>query len=119
MFGRWLHYVINRVRRETAQSPVNHRPRLPVTPTILSILYSVWSQQCNRQRDAKMFWAACCLDFFAFLRSGKFTVQPQRPHMPASLPPLSVQDIAVDNMDNLSLMTVHLKRSKTDQFGQG
>ena len=58
-----------------------------------------------------MMWAACCLGFFAFLRCGEFTTNAEfdtQQH-------LSDRDIAVDNYDNPSLLSIHLKQSKTDQ----
>lgn len=58
-----------------------------------------------------MMWAACCLGYFAFLRSGEFTVN--EPFNPSHH--LAVEDVAVDNHHNPTLLSIHLKKSKTDQ----
>ena len=61
-----------------------------------------------------MLWAACTLGFFAFLRSGEFTVVPNG--NPALLTPV---DIPVDDCWNPLYLAVMLRGSKTDPFGAG
>ena len=64
-----------------------------------------------------MLWAACCLGFFAFLRSGEMTIPSADTFDPGwHLTPL---DIAVDNLHQPSFMQVRLKGSKTDQTRRG
>ena len=74
----------------------------------------VWARS-PESVDAKMLWEACCLGFFAFLGAGKFTYDTRFD----KAPPLTVQDLAVDDRSSPSMMTVHLRRTKTDQFGRG
>ena len=62
-----------------------------------------------------MFWAACCLGFFGFLRAREFTVNSP---FDASIH-LSVQDLQVDSTSNPTCLRVHIKCSKTDPFRQG
>ena len=63
-----------------------------------------------------LFWAACALAFFGFLRCGEFTgtipvgIRPK--HSP-------VNDIAIDSADSPSLIQVSIKQSKTDPFRKG
>ena len=63
-----------------------------------------------------MPWAACCLGFFGFLRSGEFT-RPSlalfQDHM------LSPRDITVDSLPQPAVVAVRLRQSKTDLFGHG
>lgn len=64
-----------------------------------------------------MFWAACCLGFSAFLRSGEFTVKSARAFDPDW--DMSPNDIAVDSIETPKRMYVRIKGSKTDQLRQG
>lgn len=63
-----------------------------------------------------MLWAAFCLGFFGFMRSGEFT-------SPLSQDPdtctLSVADVAIDSRQNPQILTILIRRSKTDQSGAG
>ena len=64
-----------------------------------------------------MFWAACSLGYFGFLRASEFTV-PNLSTFSASLH-LSIQDIAVDSLSAPSSIRVRIKGSKTDPFRKG
>ena len=63
-----------------------------------------------------MLWAACCVGFFGFMRSGEFTCQSSSSH-PADV--LSAADVAVDSHSDPSLVSIYLRHSKTDVFGVG
>ena len=84
--------------------------RLPITPLVLKEVLRIVSRDPTNF-DNIMMWAACCLGYFAFLRAGEFTVS--EPFDPAVH--LSVEDVAVDNHQNPTMISVHLKKSKTDQ----
>jgi hypothetical protein len=88
--------------------------RLPVTPAILRAIYSHLDLS---QYDDVMFWAACCLAYFGFLRSSEFTV-PNGVTFSHALH-LSVHDIAADQRVAPSTIQVNIKVSKTDPFRQG
>ena len=109
-----LHYVLRGIRH--TQSHSSDR-RLPVTPEIMQILFAAWSNPSNGTFfDPSMLWAACCLGFFGFMRSGEFTCPSGslfQDHM------LAPRDVAVDSHHQLSVVSVLLRRSKTDPFGQG
>ena len=66
--------------------------------------------------DRPMLWAAFCLGFFGFLRSGEFTSTTANSNLPDRLSPA---DIEVDSHINPGCMAVHIRRSKTDPFGVG
>ncbi|CAH3143535.1 unnamed protein product, partial [Porites evermanni] len=62
-----------------------------------------------------ILWAACCLGFFGFLRTGEFTVNsPFNPDIH-----LAVSDVQADSLVNPSSFRIHIKCSKTDPFCQG
>ena len=66
--------------------------------------------------DRSMLWAAFCLGFFGFMRSGEFTTSPSHRLDECTL---SVTDVSVDSRQNPQVLTVLLRRSKTDQHGNG
>ena len=64
-----------------------------------------------------MFWAACTLAYFGFLRSAEFTIPSLSAFDPAIH--LQLKDIAVDSRHEPSSLRVHIKASKTDPFRKG
>lgn len=65
---------------------------LPITDDLMLV---IWRSLDLRLPDHLMFWAACSLGYFGFLRASEFTV----PNMASFSPSLhlGVQDIAVDS----------------------
>lgn len=90
--------------------------RLPITPYILRRVKTVLDREPHRQ-DNIMLWAACCLGFFAFLRSGEMTSPSINSFDPGWH--LTPMDVAVDNLQQPSLIQLSLKGSKTDQTRRG
>ena len=112
-----LEYVIKGIKRiQAANNCLYKLPRLPITPNILSRIQQHWASKAANF-DCVMLWAAFCLGFFGFLRSGEFTVPSDTAFEPNTH--LTFEDIAVDSHTNPTLLSVHLKRSKTDPFRQG
>ena len=64
-----------------------------------------------------MLWAASCLCFFGFLRSGE-VVAPSTRRYDATVH-LSFADIRVDDRTFPSFIQATIKASKTDPFRQG
>ena len=108
-----VEYVLKGVKKAT---PVSARRRRPVTPTILMALKREW-QQRGKARDAKMLWAAACLCFYGFLRSGEATCPTERSFDPDTH--LGFSDVAVDCRTAPTKLQVTIKASKTDPFRQG
>ena len=96
--------------------PRTEDSRLPITPLILLQIKSVLDKDPYKY-DNILFWAACCLGFFAFLRSAEFTVPTLQQFDPTCH--LTPQDIAVDDVQQPTLMKIHIKASKTDQTKVG
>ena len=88
--------------------------RLPITDDLMLL---IWRSLDLHLSDHLMFWAACTLGYFGFLRASEFTV-PSLASFSPSLH-LGVQDIAVDSLSAPSCMRLKIKGSKTDPFRKG
>ena len=64
-----------------------------------------------------MLWAVSCTTFFTFSRSGEMTVPAGKAFNPKVH--LSVEDVSVDRRVQPRVVSIRLKRSKTDQEGRG
>ena len=64
-----------------------------------------------------MLWAACCVGFFGFMRSGEFTAPEDGEFDPGQH--LSFTDIAVDSLGDPKVLSIQIKQSKTDPFRLG
>ena len=110
-----LEYVLRGIHRLPPTNP--RRPRRPITPEIMFSLFTAWSRAPQEtQYDAAMLWAACCTGFFGFMRAGEFTCSSWQTFTPDMLSP---RDVTVDSHQTPSVVSVHLRRSKTDPFGNG
>ena len=90
------------------------RDRCPVT---FNVLQKLQRQVVLTRYNDSMFWAACCLGFFGFLRSGEFTVA-STPSFNPDLH-LGLEDIKMDWHHSPTYMLVKIKASTTDQFRKG
>lgn len=111
-----LEYVLAGVKRAEAHTGASPRRRLPITLDIMQLLQRAWVGE-QPHEDGTMLWAAACIGFFGFLRSGEFTVPS-----PATYDPevhLNLADLAIDNPDTPTVVCISIKQSKTDPFRQG
>eukprot|EP00731_Ephydatia_muelleri_P006889 Em0003g1137a len=92
------------------------RPRLPITPSILSKMRETWSK-IPKRKNAAMLWAASCMCFFGFLHSGEIVVPSDTSYDPAVH--LSYGDVRTDSIENPTCITVAVKASITDPFRKG
>ena len=103
--------VIRGIKR-TQGSPSSSR--LPITDDLILVIRKSLNLQLP---DHCMFWAACTLGYFGFLRSAEFTVPSWASFSPSVH--LGVQDLAVDSSTAPSCICVTIKASKTDPFRKG
>ena len=106
-----LEYILKGLKRNGP--PVATSRRLPITPQIMLQLHAVWNQSRDRY-DATMLWAACCLGFFGFLRSGEFTVSAESTFDVSRS--LTLRDVAVDNHENPSVVSVLITQTACTHF---
>ena len=106
-----LELVLKGIKRK---NPAKQDKRLPITPMTLENIWKVILRAPTEYTNFLM-WAACCLGYFAFLRGGEFTVNgPFDPQMH-----LEVGDVAVDDYQAPTMLSIFLKQSKTDQEKAG
>ena len=89
--------------------------RLPITGLLLVRIHDSLLQ--SGHPDSTLVWAESTLAFFGFIRPGELLVESAGCYRPATN--LSWGDVAVDNISSPSMLRVHLKQSKCDQFGRG
>ena len=111
-----LEQVIKGAKREYVKRNPDKRERLPITPDLLCRMKDIWSREAEKF-DNVMIWAACCLCYFGFLRSGEVTVPADTGYDKDVH--LNMADISVDSIKDPSVVRVRIKASKTDQFRKG
>ena len=104
-------YVLKGIMRSQTSGA---RRRLPITPFIMRKLQGVWDGSSANPYVGRLLWAACCLGFFGFMRSGEFTCQSADGE-----PPIPVSAVSVDSHSAPTMVRVFLQKAKTDPFGNG
>ena len=110
---RRIQLGIQRVQ-STKESP-SKRVRLPITPAILDRLRLLWEE--TKHTDRLSLWAAASLCFAGFFRAGEL--------FPATNSPAAFSrcitwgDVLADSATVPSILKIHLRVSKCDQFGKG
>ena len=103
------------IRRVRMQSGRQSRVRLPITASILAQMRTALEASSHPHKVA--LWAIACTAFFGFFRLGELLPTSVRSFSPAT--DLAWGNIALDNRENPTMVRVHLKKSKCDQFGRG
>ena len=106
-----LQRVVRGIKRTQGSSQAQ---RLPITDDILMIIFNSLDLSLP---DHCMFWAACTLAYFGFLRSAEFTVPNLASFSPALH--LGVVDLSVDSDSHPDCLRVRIKASKTDHSRKG
>ena len=91
------------------------RQRLPITLTF-TVLERIYGTLNLNNYDDALFWAAYCIGFYGFLRSGEFTTKGKKFYSEIDL---SLKDVQVDRRIDPWVLLVTIKCSKTDPFRKG
>ena len=89
---------------------------------LITSIYPTWQagrSQAGPRPDFRQpcFWAIAVTAFFGFFRLGKLLVETESDYNPALH--LSWGNVAIDAHSETSMVKIHLKKSKYDQFGKG
>ena len=102
------------IRRVRMEKGTKSKIRLPIT---LSVLVKIHQQLItSKHPHRQLLWAISALAFFGFFRLGELL--PDRLAFDHTSD-LAWGDVAVDNHTAPTMVQVHLKKSKCDQFGSG
>ena len=104
---------ISRIR--LLKGKCSSRIRLPITVHILGRIRE--ALVTSTDPNDVVVWAIACTAFFGFFRLGELL--PETPTSCNMVTDLAWGDVAVDNHTNPRMVQLHLKCSKSDQFGQG
>ena len=111
-----LEAVVKGIKLQQAKKRDTTKLRLPITPSILLRLRSVWERN-SEDHESIMLWAACCVCFFGFMRAGEITV-PSQTAYDAGVH-MNFGDVSVDDILKPAMISLQLKSSKTDPFRKG
>ena len=101
-----LGYILLGIKRVQATTGAcAPRPRLSITAAIMRVLKHSWEAH-GASFKHQMLWAACCMCFHGFLRSGEATVPTQAAYDPAIH--LSIADVLVDAASEPRTVIVHI-----------
>ena len=102
------------IRRVRMEKGSKSRIRLPITLTVLGKIHQqlITTQHPHRQ----LLWAISALAFFGFFRLGELLPERSTFNHTSNL---AWGDVAIDNHATPTMVQVHLKKSKCDQFGSG
>ena len=103
-----LQRVLRGIKRTQGDTSSLHLPVTDIMMVIFRALDLSLPDHC-------MFWAACNLAFFGFLRSAEFSV----PNLASFSPSMGLNDVTVDSMLSPSCLRLRIKASKTDPFRKG
>ena len=110
-----LKRVLDGIRRCKSLDGSRPRTRLPITPAVLRWIQAPLVE--SNGLDGPAFWAIAVPAFFGFFRLVELLLESEASYTPSLH--LSWGDVAIDYRSATSMLRIHLKKSKCDQFGNG
>ena len=110
-----LQMVLSGVQRVLSLSR-NPRTRLPISQPLFRQLRTFWLQQTSSYEHI-MLWVVCCVCFFGFFRLGELI--PASDTADNASRQVQLSNLAADCPHNPTMLSIHLRRTKTDQLGTG
>ena len=110
-----LQMVLSGVQRVLSLSR-NPRTRLPISQPLFRQLRTFWLQQTSSYEHI-MLWVVCCVCFFGFFRLGELI--PASDTADNASRQVQLSNLAADCPHNPTMLSIHLRRTKTDQLGRG
>ena len=107
--------ILAGIARSRLTRRVPLKVRLPITAPILAQLHGNLTQ--SSRPDRVLIWAVAATAFFGFFRLGELLVDAPKNYSPATK--LSWGDVSVDDRASPTMVKIHLRQSKCDQFGKG
>ena len=111
-----LRQIIKGVQITRGREGKASRPRLPITPSILRKMREVWLSQ-GKTYEVTLMWAVAATTLFSFCRLGEVLMEREDGYDPRDH--LSLRDVAANTALKPSMISILLRRSKTDQARQG
>lgn len=109
-------FLVSKVLEGFRRSFKKSDARLPITPSILSKILATLPRVCINAYELKLFTSAYTLAFWGLFRIGELVVDSSN-NSNAAHSVLLRSDVCLSE-DNTKL-SVHLRMSKTDQYGKG
>ena len=109
-----LQYVLQGIR--CPQAPSIKRVHFPLTAEVIRILQATLFSPSTPMQDHQrvMLWAACCIRYFGFMRTGELTASRFNQGEQ-----LAISDVAVDSHSSPTIVRLFLRKAMTDPFRTG
>jgi len=103
------------IQRVRAVSGVPSRNRLPITAAVLERIRVHLATTSHPHKE--LLWGISCTAFFGFFRLGELL--PASTSVEQDTAVVKWSDVSVDKRERPTMIQIHLRRSKCDQFGVG
>lgn len=106
-------FLVHKTLEGLKRTGTVRRLRLPITQPLLASIISILPRVCFNAYEIRLFAAAFCLAFAAFLRVSEVTSVNKQ----STLHALNIKDVLLDAKSESLFLCI--RHSKADQFGKG